>query len=256
MTSRKISNPLALAVLACLVERPMHPYEMASTLRFRHKEESIRLNYGSLYTVVGSLEKFGFIEPQEVEREGRRPERTVYRITGAGHAEFVDWLSELLSTPVKEYPQFEAALSLLGGIPPDVAVTLLDQRCARLEEEIERVRSECYAMVSQGFPRLFAVETEYRMAMLEAEMSWTRRLISEITSGEIGFVEEWAALHAGPEARAQAERKLMEVVTKALSRIGLHGDPALQSPGPQPDGGRPPFEDRPGRPRMPEPPDF
>jgi hypothetical protein len=28
----------------------MHPYEMASTLRERHKEQSVKLRYGSLYT--------------------------------------------------------------------------------------------------------------------------------------------------------------------------------------------------------------
>ena len=37
----------------------MHPYEMSTTLRERHKEESIKLNYGSLYSVVSSLEKYG-----------------------------------------------------------------------------------------------------------------------------------------------------------------------------------------------------
>ncbi len=46
MTKRKVSNPLALAVLACLMERPMHPYEMATTLRERGKDQSIKLNYG------------------------------------------------------------------------------------------------------------------------------------------------------------------------------------------------------------------
>ena len=46
------SNPLALAVLALLFERAMHPYEMASTLKERHKEDSIKLRYGSLYTVI------------------------------------------------------------------------------------------------------------------------------------------------------------------------------------------------------------
>ena len=30
---RKVGNPLALAVLVLLYERPMHPYEMAATLR-------------------------------------------------------------------------------------------------------------------------------------------------------------------------------------------------------------------------------
>ena len=49
------ANPLALAVLALLFERPMHPYEMAATLKQRHKEDSIKLRYGSLYTVIDLL---------------------------------------------------------------------------------------------------------------------------------------------------------------------------------------------------------
>ncbi len=56
MAARGRSNPLALAVLACLFERPMHPYEVAQTLRHRAKHESVRLNYGSLYDVVDALE--------------------------------------------------------------------------------------------------------------------------------------------------------------------------------------------------------
>ena len=84
MTRRRVSNPLALAVLSCLAERPMHPYEISTTLRTRGKEKSIRLNYGSLYAVVDSLQKHGLIETKETLREGRRPERTVYDITPAG----------------------------------------------------------------------------------------------------------------------------------------------------------------------------
>ncbi|WP_075090197.1 PadR family transcriptional regulator [Verrucomicrobium spinosum] len=57
----KRSNPLALAVLALLFERPMHPYEMAATLKERHKEDSIKLRYGSLYTVIDILVREGHI---------------------------------------------------------------------------------------------------------------------------------------------------------------------------------------------------
>ena len=32
---------------------------------------------------------------------GLKPERTIYEITPAGHAEFEDWLAELLSTPAQ-----------------------------------------------------------------------------------------------------------------------------------------------------------
>ncbi len=80
------SNPLALAVLVCLYEKPMHPYEVAQTLRQRAKQESVRLNYGSLYAVVEVLEKKGFIKATGTVREGKRPERTVYEITDDGVA--------------------------------------------------------------------------------------------------------------------------------------------------------------------------
>ena len=78
------SNPLALAVLVCLYERPMHPYEVAQTLRSRAKQESVRLNYGSLYAVVESLEKKGFVKATGTVREGKRPPRTIYEITDDG----------------------------------------------------------------------------------------------------------------------------------------------------------------------------
>src|SRR5438067_936296 len=81
MPTRSRTNPLALAVLACLYERPMHPYEVAQTLRQRAKHESIRLNYGSLYSVVEALDRRGLIRARETLREGRRPERTVYEST-------------------------------------------------------------------------------------------------------------------------------------------------------------------------------
>ena len=61
MSERPVSNPLALAVLACLAERPMHPYEMASTMRERRKDEAIKLNYGSLYSVIEALCRNAFI---------------------------------------------------------------------------------------------------------------------------------------------------------------------------------------------------
>src|SRR2546425_6058192 len=105
MKKRKIGNPLGLAVLALLAERPMHPYEMAATLRERGKEQSIRINYGSLYSVIAALVRAEFIAAKETSRDGARPQRTVYSITASGQAELDDWLRAILREPVKEYPQ-------------------------------------------------------------------------------------------------------------------------------------------------------
>ena len=119
MAKRRMSNLLALAVLSCLSEKPMHPYEISQTLRHRGKDQSIKLNYGSLYSVVESLAKAGLIAARETVREGRRPERTVYAITDTGREEHEEWLAELLSTPTREYHSLEAGLALMAGLAPE-----------------------------------------------------------------------------------------------------------------------------------------
>ena len=77
----------------------MHPYEISTMLKARGKDESIKLNYGSLYTVVAAWRSTGCIAVGETVRDGSRPARTVYAITEAGRMEFNDWLSELIGTP-------------------------------------------------------------------------------------------------------------------------------------------------------------
>src|SRR5215471_3899197 len=134
------SNPLALAVLVSLYEKPMHPYEVAQTLRQRAKQESVRLNYGSLYAVVESLEKKGFIKATGTVREGKRPERTVYDITYDGAREMDDWLTELLGTPTKEYPAFMAGLSFIAALSPDDAIAALRRRSEALALRLTAMR--------------------------------------------------------------------------------------------------------------------
>ena len=200
MSRRKVSNPLALAVLACLYERPMHPYEIASTLRERHKDDSIKLNYGSLYSVVESLKGHILITEQQTARQGNRPERTVYEITDAGRLELIDWMSELLCRPVKEFTQFEAGLSLLPVLPPNDVKSLLEERCRRLEVEIEQYRNLRKLVSSERVPRLFWIESEYRVTLREAELNWTRGLIVDLANGSLEGMERWVEFHRSKES--------------------------------------------------------
>ena len=190
---RVVSNLLALAVLVTLTERPMHPYEMATTMRSQGKERSIKLNYGSLYTVVGNLAKHGLIEAMGAGREGRRPERTVYRITDAGRKELDDWMAELIAVPVKEYPQFEAALAELPVLLPDRALELLRDRASALEKRIAEMRAELAELT--WLPRLFMLEAEYHVTMLEAELTWVRALVTEFEDRTFPGLDGWQHVH-------------------------------------------------------------
>jgi DNA-binding PadR family transcriptional regulator len=189
MTQRRrgLTNPLALAVLALLFERPMHPYEVASLMRSRAIHEAIKLNYGSLHTVVDSLRRQGLIEAQSTEREGRHPERTVYRLTDAGRAEFDGWLRDLLRTPAKEYTQFAAGLAFATALSAADLGALLGERARRVEAEIAESRATVDALTVRGLPRLFVLESEHGLVLRAAELAWVRELIRALHDGTLAW---------------------------------------------------------------------
>jgi DNA-binding PadR family transcriptional regulator len=195
MAKRKVANPLAFAVLGSLGERAMHPYEISSMLKLRGKDGSIKLNYGSLYSVVAALEKAGFIQAVETVRDGNRPEKTVYAITEAGRAEFDGWLTELLGTPEQEFRQLEAGLAYMPAFPPERVAALLEQRVVALDQEIAQLTTAHEFMAAKKFPRIFWVESEFRLEVLTAERNYAERLAGEIRTDELEASAFWRKTH-------------------------------------------------------------
>lgn len=196
MARRKVNNLLALAVLSTLVQQPMHPYEIATTLRAWGKDEDMAIKWGSFYTVVRNMERHGLIAAVESVRTGRRPERTVYRITDAGRAELVDWARELVGEPITEQSSFRAGLSVLAALHPDDATALLRRRLERLEAGITAARA-ALAEHLRTVPRLFLIESEYDLAIREAEAAWLRDLLAELAAGRYPGLDQWRAFHEG-----------------------------------------------------------
>lgn len=190
---RKVANLMALAVLATVVQRPMHRYEMASVMRARGKERDMGIKWGSLYTVVQNLERSGYVETIGVTRQGARPERTVYQITDAGRDELVAWTRELIAEPEAEHTRFIAGLSVLSVLTPQDAAELLRHRLRRLTESIATLRAELEQIAD--VPRLFLIEDEYRIAMAQAEADWTRSLLDELTAGTFPHLDAWRRFH-------------------------------------------------------------
>ena len=199
---RKVGNLLALAVLSTVVQRPMHPYEIASFLKTRGKDRDMPIKWGSLYTVVANLEKHGFIEATESARTGSRPERTIYRITEAGIEELRDWTGELISTPVAEQTSFEAGLSVLGALHPDEAIRLLRVRLDLLTNSLADQRAEYDRTVAE-IPRMVLAEWDYQLALLAAEIEWVRGFLEELSSGAMPGIDLWRQWHETGEIPAE-----------------------------------------------------
>ena len=165
----------------------MHPYEMKQRMHERGQERAIPLKQASIYDTVERLFKAGFIEPLVTNREGRRPERTIYRLTLAGADELDSWLRELLEEPTREYPRFGAALMFLGALrQKEEAIKVFERRATAFESEIAGVDAMLRTL-PVDLPRLFTIEDEYTQAMRTAELDWLRRTIAELKDGSLDW---------------------------------------------------------------------
>jgi DNA-binding PadR family transcriptional regulator len=162
----------------------MHPYQMQSLLRLRHKDEILALKRGSLYHAIGRLVRDELITAKSTSRNGRRPERTTYAITPSGRKEFNRVLRNIIATPRRESSEFMAAMSFLVHLTPAESLPRLEERARHLENEIA-LHATGITAASAYVLRINLVESEYLIAMLKAELAWVRNLISEISSGKL-----------------------------------------------------------------------
>jgi DNA-binding PadR family transcriptional regulator len=178
-----------LTILCLLRIRPMHPYEMQRVIHEWHKDEYLDLKRGSLYHAIERLRRAGWIEAQETGRQGRRPERTVYRLTDSGALGTIDWLCELLARPLREPTQFFAALSFVPHLSPDQVLERLQQRVGLLEAEVAYLTEVLRVMVPR-IGRLVLVEVEYARAMRQAEAAWVKSFMDDLRSGALQWDPE------------------------------------------------------------------
>ena len=183
-------SPIALAILAMLREESMHPYRMQRLIKERGKDEVINVQQrASLYQTIQRLLREGLIATQQVIREDKRPERTVYEITARGREIAVQWMREILSKPAMEFPEFPAGVSFLPLLTPEDALHQLELRAQAIEAELRRTGE--LLKQATAVPRLFLLEAEYVRALQSTELSWLRTVVEDLRAGRLTWSEAW-----------------------------------------------------------------
>ena len=180
------SSPLMLMVLVLLAEAPMHPYEMQRLMQWRGKDQVVRVQRGSLYPAVERLVR-GRADRTDGDRAGR-PAAGADRLSahrrGSGHRR--NLAGGMIRTVSNEFPEFPAALSFMPLLSAEEARAQLTARLLGLGKEIAAIKSIVADLGDKyQLPRLFAIEDEYRLAMLEAEHRWVSGILDDLASGEL-----------------------------------------------------------------------
>jgi DNA-binding PadR family transcriptional regulator len=184
-------STLGLIVLWMLYQRPAHVYGLQKLIEAQGKDRVVNVrSRASLYQALERLVRLGLVEVAETVHSESYPDRIVYAITDPGRETAREWLREMLSSTGDEYPEFIAAVSVVMGLEPDDARAQLELRAERLEAALGATERELQS-VPAGLPRLFVIEEEYRMAMLRADLDWTRGAIEDLREGRLDWSEEW-----------------------------------------------------------------
>lgn len=188
-------TPLAMAILELLHEKPMHPYEMTQLMRQRRVDYRVKLRPGSLYHTVERLEAQDLIEVVDTQRQGRRPERTVYALTEQGRDTFADQARDMLATPAPEYPQYLVALSAASELAQDDAVSQLKLRVISLKARIAADKVITEQLQERGLPRMYWIDYVFTNHQRQSELDWTEQLIGDLESGRITWPDEQKPPH-------------------------------------------------------------
>lgn len=190
-------NLWALTVLCLLREGPLHPYQMQRLVKQRHKDRLLDLHRGSIYNTIAQLRRDGLIEEVETSRRGRRPERTVYRLTPDGATRVAAWLQEILAVPAAEPSPFLAAVSFLARLTPHDVQRALEQRVTVLEAELAEASQALseHAVASHpvlsaldpALTRLLLLDADYVRSMRQAELHWVRSLLADLRDGSLAW---------------------------------------------------------------------
>ena len=90
----------------------------------------------NLYRTINRLQEGGLIAVRRTERDQQFPERTVYELTDDGRRTAREWLTEMLSTPRNEFPDFPRRAVLRDGLEPRTALQdVLEHRVPRRSRE-------------------------------------------------------------------------------------------------------------------------
>ncbi len=173
-------TPVAVMILATLREGDMHTYEIVRLLRERGDDRLVPMQKGTMYHTVARLERDGLLAETGVDRDGNRPERTIYTLLDAGRQAVEDWVRSELPQ-IERAGDFRVALSEAHNLERDEVVDLLDRRRALLTASVDAHRAGIADAVARETPEQFLVELQRQSALLDAELAWQDSLRARLS---------------------------------------------------------------------------
>jgi DNA-binding PadR family transcriptional regulator len=161
-----------LLLLGVLLQGKMHGYRLNEYVTHAMSLYT-DLKKPTVYYTLEKLEKDGYVQ-QEVEREGKRPERRVYQITDKGRAHFLDLLRSHLRGFTRTYYGDDIGIAFMDQVSTVEARQLLAEK----REKIQSILQQFQIIPEHEGNWRYVIR--HNIAHLETELSWLDSVLSEM----------------------------------------------------------------------------
>jgi len=178
----KVAKLRDIVVLGLLSEQPRYGYEIKMIID-HIMSYFLDVSSGSLYYGIKKLQQMGYIEETTVEKVGRRPERSVYKITDEGHEYLEEQLPEFIFPRNVPFFPINTALFFLDTIPVDERIRRLVMWRERLllsKEGLHKILDKYATDQNTWHVKIL----KHRLSYTEHELPFIEELLNELPGSE------------------------------------------------------------------------
>jgi DNA-binding PadR family transcriptional regulator len=184
-----MSSTRLLMLGAVRIFQPVHGYFVRRELLTWRADQWAKINPGSIYNALRTLERDGFISGESSED---KPARTAYSLTDDGETEFLALLREALWHVVPNDPaRLYTAVSFMWVLSRDEVIEALESRIAQLDALHREVPYTLSTLAGHAEkPRHIAEFAYLGDALVMGEREWTVACLERVREGAYAFEGE------------------------------------------------------------------
>lgn len=200
---------------------PANGYQLRRELLSWEVERWAHLNPGSIYSMLGTLEKDGAVRRHDLEpEEGGRPV-AVYTVTAAGIAEHDRLVIEAIETvpdPGDALP-LRVAVNFVAFLTRERYLEALDRRVAAFGLAADAIRTKREHLASRrSVPPHVLAELALELGLVRAQLAWLIEHAAEVRGGALVFAVDGVVADWGFEPPADDPGWRMKAESEAYAR--------------------------------------
>jgi DNA-binding PadR family transcriptional regulator len=170
-----------ILILAALLSRPMHGYEIKKTYD-QTLSGLVTLHHNQLYPTLRRFEEMGAVRREAMEQQGK-PDRHIYHLTDHGLSELRAMLRDFPHAIARNDMEFYVRFALFGFLEPEDRVKILQTRLQALQARFQdKGRYQKYLdspIVDKVQPYVEKLNT-FNDQQICAELEWLARMIEQM----------------------------------------------------------------------------